>query len=834
MKIKLTKKQRRFLRENYRHKSDAELARELNLPVKHVRYGLEAMHKRRTKEEERSISEREKKSVERAGKGLPKVARALRKPLFLIAVASVLVLTLVGYIIYRHYLQEPPIKDAQKFQALIAPRQPLDLNILLIIIDTLRADHLGCYGYQEIKTPNIDRLAREGVLFTNATCQVPLTLPSHCCILTGTHPMYHGVRDNAGFYLEEKNTTLAEILKGYGYATSGFIGAFVLDSRWGIDQGFDYYFDNFDISLYETANLDVVQRIGQEVVDEAFHWWDENGHNKFFTWIHLYDPHSPYDPPEPFKTMFGEKPYELYDGEIAYSDMLIGQIMAKLEEKGVQDNTLIIFTADHGEMLGEHKESFHGFFIYDAATRIPLIIKPPTTALNGKVIEAQVQSVDIVPTILHMLGIPIPEEIQGQSLIPFIMGKGSHSKDLYAYSETYYPRYRFGWSELKSLRNSQFKYIEAPKPELYDLIRDPQESRNILSSNPRIAERFKQKLTEISNLYSAKGVEQKGPQKMDEDSLQKLMALGYLGSYSIPVRGKDDIELADPKDKIELYNKIKEAEWKFSENKLDEALQKMSEVLEVDPNIMEAQLVLGRLYMKKKETEKAIAAFKRALEIDRQFESAIFSLAQAYKELNKLDEAIAGFTRLTQIDPRDSKPFFHLGDIYIKQDDFDQAIIFLKKVIEVQPELNAIAHSQLGFCYLKKNMLPQAEQEIKTALEINPKIHEAHFNLGLVYGRLARYTEAIEAFKEAIRIKPDFAEAQFYLGLAYGSLGRYKEEMEAFKSVILINPNYSDAHYLLGLHYIRLGEKTSALEEYKVLKNLDPNLADKLYNQIYQ
>jgi len=833
MKIRLTKKQKRFLRENYRYKSDAALSRELKLPVKHIHYALKAMQLRRTVEEARAIQQKEE-DILRAQKGLVKVARALRKPLFLVAMASLVVLSLIGYLLNRHYLRGSSARYAQKFQALIAPRQPSDLNILLIIIDTLRADHLGCYGYQGIKTPNIDRLAREGVLFTNVTCQVPLTLPSHCSILTGTHPMYHGVRDNAGFYLEEENTTLAEILKGYGYATSGFIGAFVLDSRWGIDQGFDYYFDNFDISLYETANLDVVQRIGEEVVDEAFHWWDENGHNKFFTWIHLYDPHSPYDPPEPFKTMFGGKPYELYDGEIAYTDMLIEEIMAKLEEKGVLDNTLIIFTSDHGEMLGEHKESFHGFFIYDAATRIPLIIKLPTIALGGSAIQAQVQSVDIVPTILHMLGIPIPNEVQGQSLLPMLLGKGGDDEERYAYSETYYPRYRFGWSELKSLRNSQFKYIEAPKPELYDLIRDPRESRNILSSNPRIAERFKQKLTEISNLYSAKGVEQKGPQKMDEESLQKLMALGYLGSYSVPMRGKEDSELADPKDKIELYNKIKEAEWKFSENKLDEALQKMSEVLEIDPNIMEAQLVMGRLHMKKKETEKAIADFKRALEIDPQFESAIFSLAQAYKELNKWDEAIAGFKRLTQIDPRDSKPFFHLGDIYIKQNDFDQAIIYLKKVIEVQPELNAIAHSQLGFCYLKKNMLPQAEQEIKKALEINPKIHEAHFNLGLVYGRLDRYTEAIEAFKEAIRIKPDFADAQFYLGLAYGSLGRYKEEMEAFKSVIRINPDYADAHYLLGLHYVRLGDKTSALEEHKILKTLDPALANKLFNQIYK
>ena len=833
MKIKLPKKQRRFLRENYRYKSDAALARELNLPVKHIRYALKAMHLRRTKEEEQAIRQKEV-SLQRAGKKLPRVTRVLRQPLFLVAAASLVVLSLIGYLAYQHYLQDSPARHARKFQSLIAPRQPSDLNILLIIVDTLRADHLGCYGYQEVKTPNIDHLSDEGILFTNATCQVPLTLPSHCSILTGTYPMYHGVRDNAGFYLENENITLAEILSEYGYATSGFIGAFILDSRWGIDQGFDYYFDNFDLSKYEVVTLEGVQRRGEEVVEEAFLWWDENGHNKFFTWIHLFDPHAPYDPPKPFKTMFGGTPYELYDGEIAYTDMLIGQIMAKLEKKGVLDNTLIIFTSDHGEMLGEHKESFHGFFIYDAATRIPLIIKPPTTALRGRVIEAQVQSVDIVPTILHMLGIPIPNEVQGQSLLPLLLGRGSDNKELYAYSETFYPRYRYGWSELRSLRNSQFKYIEAPKPELYDLIRDPKENHNILSSNPQMAQLFKKKLTEIESLYAVEGVEQKGPQKMDEESLRGLMALGYLSSYSVSARGGEDRELADPKDKIELYNKIKEAEWRSSENKLDEALQRINEVLEVEPNIKEAQLILGIIYIKKKDVEKAIEAFKKALEIDPQYESAIFSLAQAYKEAKKWEEAIAGFNRLAELDPRHPMPFLHLGDIYIKQENFDQAITCMRKAIQVQPEPNAIAHSQLGFCYLKKNMLQQAEQELRRALELNPKIYQAHFNLGLVYGRSGRYTEAIEAFKEAIRIKPDFAEAQFYLGLAYGSLGRYKEEMEAFKWVIRINPDYADAHYLLGLHYIRLGDKNSALDEYRILKALDPALANKLYNQIYK
>ena len=801
MKIKLTKKQRKFLKENYRYKSDAALARELKLPEEHIRYARKAMELRRTEEEERAIRRREE-GIKKTGKKRPRVARALRKPLFLAAAASLVVLSLIGYLLYRHYLGASPKKYAREFQALIAPRQPSDLNILLITIDTLRADHLGCYGYHGVETPNIDRLAGEGVLFTNATCQVPLTLPSHCSILTGTHPMYHGVRDNAGFYLEEENTTLAEILKGYGYATSGFIGAFVLDSRWGIDQGFDYYFDKFDLSKYKFVSLDAVQRRGEEVLEEAFIWWDENGHNKFFTWIHLYDPHTPYDPPEPFKAMFRGKPYGLYDGEIAYTDMLMGQIMAKLEEKGVLDNTLIIFTADHGEMLGEHRESCHGFFIYDAATRVPLIIKPPTSDLSGRVVEAQVQSVDMVPTILHMLGITIPEEVQGQSLLPLLLGKGGDNKELYAYSETFYPRYHFGWSELRSLRNSQFKYIEAPKPELYDLIRDPKEHQNILSSNPQIAERFKRKLTEMSELYAAEAAEQRGPQKMDEETLQKLMALGYLGSYSVSVSEVEGRELADPKDKIELYNKLKEAEWKSSEDKIDEALQKVTEVLEVDPDIMEAQLVLGRLYIKKNEIEKAIAAFQSALQIDPQFESAIFSLAQAYKESQRWEEAIAGFNRLTELDPRDSKPFFHLGDIYIEQRVFDQAITCLKKALQIQPEHNAIVHNRLGACYLENHMPQQAEPELRKALELNPKIPNAHFNLALLYEERGELQRAIEEYLRELEFHPEYYKAHFNLGKIYGKLGKSSEQIKYFKLSIEYNEEFALGYLHLAKAYL--------------------------------
>ncbi|GAI28289.1 unnamed protein product, partial [marine sediment metagenome] len=275
--------------------------------------------------------------------------------------------------------------------------------------------------------------------------------------------------------------------------TGAFVAAFVLDSRWGLDQGFDYYFDNFDLSKYKTISLDSVQRRGDEVLTEAYKWLEKNQQQKFFAWIHLYDPHTPYDPPEPYKTQYKDRRYGLYDGEIAYVDQLMGEFRDFMEEKDLLDKTVIVFTSDHGESLGEHKESAHGFFIYDAAVRVPLIIRFPENKLGSKVIESQVKSIDIMPTVLNLLGEPIPESIQGESFLPLILGKEEKERPS-AYSETYWPRYHYGWSELKSLRKGRFKFIDAPRPELYDVLEDPGEVDNIVNREATLGHEMKREL----------------------------------------------------------------------------------------------------------------------------------------------------------------------------------------------------------------------------------------------------------------------------------------------------------------------------------------------------
>jgi len=271
-------------------------------------------------------------------------------------IPAVLFLVLIGLLIYLFFLKASPDKkiatsdkNLKSFRSMLSPEKLEELNIVLFTIDTLRADHLECYGYDKVKSPQINRLANEGILFEHNIVQAPLTLPSHSSILTGTYPLHHGIRDNGGFYLDENHLTLAESLKNKSYATGAFVAAFVLDSRWGLDQGFDYYYDNFDLTKYKTVSLDSVQRRGDEVLAEVYKWVENQSQQKFFAWIHLYDPHTPYDPPEPYKTEYKGSHFGLYDGEIAYVDQLMGEFRDFMEEKNLLDKTLIIFTSDHGE-----------------------------------------------------------------------------------------------------------------------------------------------------------------------------------------------------------------------------------------------------------------------------------------------------------------------------------------------------------------------------------------------------------------------------------------------------------------------------------------------------
>ncbi|UCC38183.1 MAG: sulfatase-like hydrolase/transferase [Candidatus Aminicenantes bacterium] len=729
------------------------------------------------------------------------------------ALISILVfIILVGIFLYIFIFKAKPSQEAlrektfKSFQTQLESVEIEEMNIILFTIDTLRADRLECYGYQNVKTPNINRLAKEGILFEHTIAQAPLTLPSHSSIFTGTNPLYHGIRDNGGFYLDESHVTLAEALKNEEFATGAFVGAFVLDSRWGLDQGFDYYYDNFDLTKYKKVSLDAVQRRGDEVMAEAYKWLDKRLQEKFFAWIHLYDPHTPYEPPEPYKTQYKGRAYGQYDGEIAYVDQLIGEFHDFLEEKGLLEKTLIVFTADHGESLGEHKESAHGFFIYDSDIRIPLIIRFPQKKFSAKVINKQVRSIDIMPTVLHLINTGIPEGVQGESLLSLILGENNEGI-LAAYSETYWPRYHYGWSELKSIREGRYKFIDAPKPELYDVSVDPGELDNLIESEGKIAQRMKEELEAFIEKYSSEEILNVGPKKVDNDSLIKLQALGYIGSFHTTSKAKEGEKLGDPKDKIELYNEIKLTQFLVTEEKLERAEEKIKGVLEKDASVLEARYILGNIYSKQNKFDQAISEYKIALEVDSDYYEAIFGLALAYKRSDKINEAIVGFNRLIEIDPKDTKPFLHLGEIYEAKGELDEAERYLKSASVIDPE-NPVFRNKLGAVYLKKNMYDAAEREIQAALSIERSIPllNAHFNLALLHEARGEFDRAVTEYKKEQEASPFNHKPDFNLGLFYAKTKELDKAIEEFESCIQKNEDFPSAYVFLAKAYMDSGK----------------------------
>lgn len=474
-------------------------------------------------------------------------------------------------------------------------------NVILITIDTLRADRLGCYGYSRGATPNIDRLASTGVLFQEAIAQVPVTLPSHVSLLTGTFPPVNGVRDNTYFRLDPEALTLAEILQSAGYQTGAFVGAYVLDTSFGLGQGFDVYDARMEARDDDAAGT-FSERRANEVVDAFGRWLGEADREKpFFAWVHLFDPHVPYAAPSPFRERFASSPY---DGEIAYVDEQIGVLLKELEERGLRENTLVVFTADHGESLGEHGERTHGFFVYDATLKVPLILSSNQSLPTDKSISSQVRLVDVLPTILDLVDVSVPDTAQGVSLVGLIEGEGS--EEAVAYSECYASQLNFGWAPLISLRQDGFKYIEAPRAELYDLAKDPGETENLLSAD---RERARSMKSDLETLRSGWPESFSARHQPDPDTLARLRSLGYAGGGGNTSGGDD--ELLDPKDRLHLWDKSQRVIHHMSRGEYEEAARQAKTILEEDPTNILAMEHLAYCRNKQGSRGEAIDLYRR-------------------------------------------------------------------------------------------------------------------------------------------------------------------------------------------------------------------------------
>jgi choline-sulfatase len=614
-------------------------------------------------------------------------------------------------------------------------------NVFLITIDTLRPDHVHCYGYNDIETPALDGLAKNGIRFTNAFTPAPITNVSHASILTGLQPSSHGVTD-FGIPLAASHPTWAQLLRAKGYQTAAFIGAIVLDSKTlapGFDRGFDFY-DNFPSlqtkDSHNASRWGRVERRGLEVISHAETWLNSHPAGPEFLWIHLYDPHDPYEPPPPFSLKYHD---HLYDGEIAYADSALGKFLQFLKEKGRYENSLVIVVGDHGEGLGEHNEQTHGIFLYDSTMHVPLIIKLPFGLRASQVIGAQVRTIDILPTALDVLNVSAPSSLDGLSLRPLFEGTERDERALLG--ETDYPLL-FGWSPLRSARADGIKYIEAPRPELYDLRTDPGELDNVYRPWD---ERVK-KSREIIARSKPAALPTSSVAPVSSNTLDELKALGYLGKADVgsSTTAPEPSLLPDPKDKIEEQNLLHVAMIARDGNNVEAARNALEKTLTLDPDSIAALQQLGELELDTGDYSKAAAHLRRAHELR----------------------------------PADGSLEFKLGSALQKQEDFTGARDALRDSLRLAPDQFA-ARVSLGRVYLALADGAEAVDQFHAALLINPDSFEAALGLARAEVAMNKLDAATQELKALSRSHPRSPEVFDLLAEAYLKTGKTEEAKRA-------------------------------------------------------
>jgi arylsulfatase A-like enzyme/Flp pilus assembly protein TadD len=666
----------------------------------------------------------------------------------------------------------PPRTDADA-RARLARLRPTSeqLNLVVVTLDTARADRLGCYGFRDVETPNIDALAREAVVFDHATATVPLTFPSHSSMFTGLVPPHHGVRDNGGFFLDEAKTTLAERLKQAGFATGAFVAAWVLESKWGLAQGFDTYSDQFDLSKYKVVSLGTVQKPGDEVMSDALAWLETVKSRRFFAWVHLYDPHTPYDPPEPFASRYPKQPYL---GEIAYTDHVVGRLTTWLRQQGLLERTVVVLTADHGESLGDHGEATHAYFVYDATTHVPLIIRTPWSIQGRR--SLQVSGVDVMPTALDLVGLPPEPGIDGRSLARAILDPDA-AEDSVAYSETYFPRYHFGWQHLRALRSEKYKYVDAPEPELYDLAGDPGETKNIYRAFSRRGEEMRLRMEALAKSDTGAAPERRS---LDPDTLQRLAALGYVGNV---IDVDPTAVLPDPKHKLPLFTQMNAAKNLASDERLEDAVAKMREVIAADPKIMDAHISLAGWLVRVKRPDEAIAAYQQALALKPDDDITLFNLARLLLARGRTADALDAlevFRSALKVNPKNPQAWYNLATLYLDLGRLAEAGSSFTEALAANPK-QAAALNGLGAIAFESGDLPKAETMVRQALALEPRLRTGSYNLARIREARGDVAGAEALYRAELQTYADSGRARFNLAQirrARGDRAGYLSELE--------------------------------------------------------
>jgi arylsulfatase A-like enzyme/Flp pilus assembly protein TadD len=613
-------------------------------------------------------------------------------------------------------------------------------NVVLVTIDTTRADRMGFLGSKRGLTPNLDALARKGVVFSHAYAHVPLTTASHATILTGTYPQFNHVND-FGVPLSQRLPYLPDVLHQHGYHTGAFVGSLILDpldgTAPGFDRGFDVYDAGFHLRRQGADRYSTVERRAGVVVDHALNWLSHLRSHPFFLWIHLYDPHDPYDPPPPFKARFASAPY---DGEIAYTDSVLGKLLADLRADGLYDQTCIVIMADHGESLGAHGESTHGVFLYDDTLHVPLLIKLPRSRGGGRRVETRVGLVDVAPTILHEVGIAVPANMQGTPLQGTIkaglMGARVSSgtpEERPIYAETDYPHRAFGWSSLRAIRAGRYLYIQAPEQELYDQTLDMASEHNIASASKAVTETLAAELVEFRQRTSQTLVNLTKP---DPEQMQKLQALGYVGSNSSSLSQNAGSPGPDPKEKIEVSNLLHDAMFDVEDARYQDAVSLLERVLKEQPDMAVANMQYG--------------------------------MAEA--RLKNFDKALGPLRKGVSLLPDNGMGHYELGLALFETGQWQGAAPEFELAVARAPHW-ADAHFSLAAVYARIDRIPEAMTELDTTLSLSPEHYRANLLRGRILSLQGKPEQALPNLREAVRVNPQSREGHLFLAEAYQQLG---------------------------------------------------------------
>ena len=667
-------------------------------------------------------------------------------------------------------------------------------HVLLVTVDTLRADRIGVYGSTTVRTPHLDRLAREGAMARQATAHVPLTRPSHTSIFTGLYPSEHGIRDNVSVGLSPDVPVMADLFASHGFRTAAFVSSVVLSRQSGLARGFQHYSDRFDLGPDDARFLNAVQKPGDRTVDEAVAWLSDGAPGRRFAWVHLYDPHDPYSPPEPYATEYAGRPY---DGEVAWTDALIGRLDAALTTAGLRDRTLVVLTSDHGEGLDEHGESVHGFFVYESTLRVPLIVRGPGIA-PGTQIPVVARSIDLLPTVLELAGLGAhTPTVSGRSLATAL--RGHPIDETVAFAESLWPLVHYGWSDLRALRDGRWKFILAPRPELYDLELDPGETRNLADRDVSRTRAYRSAIEGwLRDEQQRLQRQPSGTAVVPPEMLEQLGALGYV---SLTRGTAPRATGADPKDKVGEFQAINDlmrhALIDLQEGRPASALPRFTTLLAQGIDSFEVHYYAGRACTALGRWREAAPHYARAAELFPAYAAAYAGWAEALLAQRQVQAAAEAVQRgLAQV-PTDAALIEWSGEVARAQGNLPAAQSAFERVLPLAPT-DSLIRVKLAELLRDTGRAEAAVPLLQEAVQLDPARASYWNSLGMTLGGLSRMVEAEQAFRSALTRDGGNARYAYNHGLALANLGRTAEARSAFRRALAADPAFTDARRRLS------------------------------------